>query len=522
MGPIDIPNRFSSTEQSTGTKMNSIPGHPELEKKEIYLLAALLAIVIARTWVTPMFSSLWVDEWATYLIGSEGPARIDALANLYISDQRLIGFAGWLGTQAVGVNEFGLRLYSLLAGTWCLFVIYKLGRRWFGARTALLSVLMFPCLHAVYQQSANARAYMLGLSFFLTLLWSVELWLEHRRWYWMLLGVVSSYFMVYTHLLQAIGLGVAGLRVLWEVRPWTHWWGLLLILLSGLAETAYQLANHPVSNLVHAARPTPIDFMSALFPQPAAGLVVLVLAALLGLRLAAWGEQKHAALPWMQYYVLAAWILPVLGMFLFSRVSGTSVFIPRYYFIAFPGAAWLLGLTLARIEPFRWRAASVILIAASSTLILTGTRSYASANHENWRDAFATIDRLRSSPAEPVLFYSGFLETDFPDWRDTYRPGGICRGGLLFYHFDGNIVGLPYTAKPDRIAELRPQLEEVLASNRRVWLLSRDQSGSTLNWLDAYLAVKGWKARSVGFFDPVRVDIIEPDPAANQPAGPAL
>jgi len=31
-----------------------------------------------------MFSSLWPDEWAAYLVGSEGPARIDTLAKSFI------------------------------------------------------------------------------------------------------------------------------------------------------------------------------------------------------------------------------------------------------------------------------------------------------------------------------------------------------------------------------------------------------------------------------------------------------
>ena len=501
--------------------MTRPPPQRELERSEIFFLAAVLAIVIARAWIMPMFSSLWLDEWANFHIGSEGPARIDALARLYISDQRFIAFAGWLGTQVAGVNEFGLRLYSVLAGGWCLFVIYKLGRRWFGARAALLSVVLFVCLHAVYQQAANARAYMFGLSFFLTLLWSVELWLENRRWYWLLLGAASGYFMVCAHLLQVLGLGLAGLRILWAVRPWTHWWALLLMILPGMAETAYQLVNLPLANLVHAAQPTPIDFLSALFPQPATGLLLLVLAALLGLRFTAWGERDPAEMPRMRYFAAAVWILPVLAMFVFSRLKGTSVFIPRYYFIAFPGAAWLLGLVLARIEPSRWRAVSVFLIAAASTAVLTGTRPYTSANHENWRDAFATIDRLRSSPAEPVMFYSGALETDFPTWQETYKPGGMCLAGMVFYHFDANIVGLPYTARPDRIAELRPRLESILASNRRVWLLSRSPKGSTLDWLDAYLAVRGWEPRSVGSFDPIRVDVFERGPSANQPSGPS-
>lgn len=485
-----------------------------LTRTEIFLVAVLLAAVIVRTWILPGFASLWIDEWAVYLIGSEGPARIDALQRQYIADQRMISLMGWAGMQMVGVNEFGLRLYSLLFGGYCLFAIYQLGRRWFDARTALLSMLLFPCLHAVYQQTANARAYIPALAFFLSLLWCVELWLERRRWFWLLIGAICGYLLVVTHLLQAVGLGLVALRVLWTVRPWKQWLWPLAILLPGFAEAVRQVISKPLTALNYLPMPAPTDFLQALFPQPAAGLLLLVLAAVLGLRLAAWSRPDDTGRsPSMVYYVLAAWLLPPLLIYGLSVASKASTFLPRYYFTAFPAAAWLLGWILARVEPFRWRAASIVLIAAGSIVILAGRHPFPSTNHENWRDALATIRQMRSSPAEPVLLYSGFVESDFPDWRDFYKPGGMCRAGLDFYHFDGNIIGLPYTDRADRIAELRPELDATLASNKRVWLLSRSQHGPIMNWLDSYLAIKGWKARRMGFFDSVRLDTLEPDPA---------
>lgn len=486
---------------------------PKAEKQEIVLVAALLAAVVARTWIAPMFSSLWIDEWSMYLISREGPARISEFAGLYVAEQRLISLMAWLGMQVWGGNEFGLRAYSLLSGGFCLVAIYQLGKRWFDQRTALLSVLLLPCLHAVYQQTANARAYMLALAFFLGLLWSVELWLERRRWYWLLVAALCSFLVVNAHLMQAVGVGLAGLRILWTARPWTRWPWPLAALLPGVAEALRQVIQKPLASLNYLPMPTPVDFLQALFPQPAAGLVLLVLAAVLGLRLGVLAGNKA---PPMLYYVLAAWLLPPILIYSLSLGTKVSVFLPRYYFTAFPAAAWGLGWLLAQVEPFRWRAVAAVLVAAGSAMIVAGTQARPHPNHENWRAAFTAIEQRRGSPAEPVLYYSGFLEADFPEWRESYKPGGMFRAGMEFYRFDGNIIGLPYSPRPERIAELRPRLDAALAGNKRLWLLSRSQQGDMLDWVNDYLTARGWQSRRIGSYESVRVDVIEP---VSKPSG---
>src|SRR5260221_85043 len=104
---------------------------------EKLLLAVLLAVVVIRTWILPMFSSLWLDEWAVYWIGHQGPSQVESLSHQFIADQRLMSLAGWLGMQVFGSNEFGLRFYSLLSGCFSLVAIHQLCRRWFDQRTAL-------------------------------------------------------------------------------------------------------------------------------------------------------------------------------------------------------------------------------------------------------------------------------------------------------------------------------------------------------------------------------------------------
>jgi len=484
-----------------------------LEKQEVLVVAGLLAAVLLRTWVLPMSGSLWIDEWCVFQISSKGPLHINELSKQYVADQRLMSLAGWLTMQLAGTNEFGMRLYSLLCGCFALFAIYRLGRRWLGARAALFSVLFFPCFVAVYQQTANARPYMLALAFFLSVMWSVELWLERKHWIWLLTAGIGSYLLASAHMIQITGLGLVALRVMWTIRPWNRWIWPFAVLLPGFAEAFYQTTTKPLATMQHLPPPPPEMFLNALFPQPAAGLFLLALAALLGLRLGTWGQtggEEPAEAPSMRAYILAAWVLPVLLVYGASVATGVSIFTTRYYFTAFPGAAWVLGSLLARLEPFRWRSMAAAFIALSSTVIVAGLKPIPHPNHENWRDAIATLRQMRSGPAEPVLFYSGFLETDFPNWREYYKPGSMARAGFAFYRFEGNIIGLPYSDLPERIAEVKPELETILASNKRVWLLSRSRNGPMMDWLDAYLSSRGWKARNLGDFESVRLDILEP------------
>jgi len=71
---------------------------------------------------------------------------------------------------------------------------------------------------------------------------------------------------------------------------------------------------------------------------------------------------------------------------------------------------------------------------------------------------------------------------------------------------------LPYTNHPERIAELTPELNATLATHRRIWLLSRSARGPMMDWLDSYLAARGWQAKSMGRFESVRLDLLEPGP----------
>lgn len=496
--------------------MTPPPAKSNVSKGEGLLAGALLAVIIVRTWIMPMFSSLWIDEWVVYTHGRD-LSQIDTVARQYIVDQRWIGYGGWLGMQVAGVNEIGVRLYSVVFGMYCLFAIFRLGRRWFDTRTALYAMLLFPCLQVVYQQVPNARAYTPAMAFFLSLLWCIELWLERRQWHWLLLGALCGYMLSAIHLIQAVGLGLAGLRVLWTVRPWKQWILPFAIFLPGLAEALRQIINRPLLNLAYLPKPAPTDFLEALFPQPATGLVFVALIVILGLRLGRWsassGQDGERSQPLFSYLFLA-FLLPPLLLFVLSTKSAVSTFSPRYYFTAFPAVALLLGWVLSRVEPFRWRATASVFVVASAAIILAGTQLIPSPNHENWRQALVKLRQMREREAEPILYYSGFLEADLPEWRRYYQPGGMMSGGLEFYRFAGNIIGLPYSDNPDRIAELKPELDGVFASNKRVWLLSRSPHGPMMDWLDRYIAAKGWKAHDMGFFESVRLNLLEPGPAS--------
>jgi hypothetical protein len=475
-------------------------------------LALLLAVVLLRSWLQPMFSSLWIDEIVTFWPGAAGWGQLESRLAWLPVDHSMAAAAALLGTTIGGQTEPALRAFSLLAALYCLVLLGRIGARWFGPRVGWMAMLLFPCLQAVYMQVANARPYMLLLAFYLTAVDCLDLWLEHGRRRRLLAAALAVMLMPKAHALGAFGFTSLGLLVVFARWRPQRSIPAALTLIPGVLVTIWIVTSRQMSTTQFLKAPSIAALAPALVPQPVGSLVLAGLAAAWTFwpRLTWVGPTPED--PIRLRWLLASFVLPpVLNLF-YSISSGVSIFMPRYYLVAFPAVALLLAWLIARIEPVVIRLGLLCLTCAGCMLMLTGRSSIPAPNHEDWRGAIQNLAKTRTDPAEPVIYYPGLVEADAANWREGYQPGGLFQSMFTFYPLPGTTFGLPYGQSPRRIAEVTPELEALFQRHQRLWLLLRGNGGPLQPWIDAQISRYGWRRRSLGEFQSITVEELTPPP----------
>ena len=136
-----------------------------------YLLAVITGIAaILRFWQST--ESLWLDETHTAWVVADGFGQIASRARAGNYGPVFFWFP-WLATRIFGLNEFALRLPSLLAGIGLIPVCFLIAREWF--RSPVLGLLAAALVaidpHSLFY-SLDARPYSL-----VQLLSAIHVWL---------------------------------------------------------------------------------------------------------------------------------------------------------------------------------------------------------------------------------------------------------------------------------------------------------------------------------------------------------
>jgi hypothetical protein len=139
-----------------------------------WLLAALFAVNVYRAMtqsVTP--GEAWnYDHFI-------GPSWFDSLSSYDNNNHVLNTLLARISTTGFRLTELSLRLPSLLAGVFYLWVVYRLARRWFGDGPVFLAVVCLLTLNPlVVDAMSEARGYGMALAAWI---WALELMLESKH-----------------------------------------------------------------------------------------------------------------------------------------------------------------------------------------------------------------------------------------------------------------------------------------------------------------------------------------------------
>lgn len=470
-------------------------------------LAALAAVCFVRLWLMPLGSSFWVDEMATVFVvehGADDPSLKVAPQvpqSIYYSVERALVW---------GRSEIGYRLPSVGFMGLALLFVGLLASRLIHADAGWFAIFACFALRGIDYEAANARPYAMGMCVAAAGLYFLVRWFDFGRLWDALLFVILAAMLWRVHLIFWPFYGVFAVYAVLRVKD-RGWWqgatvfGIVGLLLIPVAMRAIELNEHAGQHVV-VEQPTWLNLEHA---------VRTLLVAAAGLGAWIWSrfarERPPFAIPASAVGLIVAWWLwhPV-ALFAFSRITGNSVFVPRYTALSLPGTAMAATLAAAWFLPSRfWKPAALILGACALMLFGQWTELWPPHHNSDWRTAAFVLNELRLPPSTPVICPSPFVEAKPPAWAPDYKMPGFLYAHLLVYppRFR-NLVLFPFATSPEAEDYATALVDGAIPlAGRFVVYGGNGQAHFWRDWFEKRLP--GWTHRSLGPFRDVDVVLFE-------------
>jgi mannosyltransferase len=465
----------------------------------VAVLLGLLLAAILGLWWRPIRSTLWLDEAVTWWIIQDGWAETLRRGSEFSGGNPFYYLLVRAVVDVLGPSELSLRILSVAAMATALVYLMRLAARWFDLRTALYAGLVFACNATIQFEARNARTYALALAFFLTSTFHLARLLEERRRRDILLyGLLASGFF-HTHFIFAAAYFVhIAIVVAHRFREGSLPWRRLsaaagVFLLALLPSLPLFLSVYSRrQSLVVAPRPYAEELVKHLVPQVTSftAIGMLLVGAALGVGVA----RGFPALPRSRACLFLFWIFfPPTLIFTISRLTPTSLFIPRYFSYAIPAIALTVGMVLRRIGGDRFR------VLAASVFVCVALATYSVRRHHihDWKGVAVEVRKAVLEAGRPVdvLLHSGLIEAkDRAWWTDPGKSAYLNAPFSLYPLPEGCTVHpLPWNIDDEGAAGyMQGLLEAMLARERPFLVVTRDSDPGLLGFAKGMLLPRRW------------------------------
>ena len=463
------------------TRAHMLTHHPRVALTGIVLLATALRLFFLG------HKSFWLDEAFSVYLARQPWAEFtrvlterEANSGLYFLLLKL-----WL---PLGDGEFAVRALSVLPSVATLPVLYALGRRLFGVRTALLAAFLLAVNASHIRYAQEARGYSLAV-FFVTLasLQLVRFVQRPSRGDW--LGyVLAGALAVYSHFFAALVLAAHAVSLLWLRRRNVPWKGLSAAALATTALCAPLLAfvaRGDAGQIAWVKEPDVWNVLQVLWVLAGVGaevtvyLVLACVALTAGVR--AWRTHGPSFEAW-RYALPGAWLaLPILLALLVSTTK--PILVDRYLLVCLPAFVLLAAVGLERL-PAGWTGRGAAL-AGVVVLAVCGIVLYHTAfRKEDWRGVTRYLLE-QARPGDALLFYPPYVRRPF----DYYAPKLAASSPMAPGAHAQKIPEVLFPADYSQTVPDTAFVKGLAAGHQRVWLVlshvgatGRDQA--VVRWLD--------------------------------------
>jgi hypothetical protein len=341
--------------------------------------------------------SLWVDELSTWWT-SRTDTLVDLIRNLPGPWPPAHFLVVRVMQHVAGESEFSMRFPSALAGSLAVAAMYTLGRRIYSHREGLLGAALMAVMWMPINYSQELRAYSMLVLF----------------------STLATYFWVV--LIQTIGKTrtvpariVAGYVVTGSLCAYTHYFGVVLIALQGLAAGLYAIRQREIRTVLLVYGLTALAYLPwlpVLWAQYTAPLsspsweqqvnslpdvavnflwftgyvfnksqvVMVVAGGILGLymfqQLANYVRSKSVR-GWLAFLrtpdalLLFWWVGPFVFVYVVSYFFEKSLVVARYFLISLPAAYLLLARAILGLAArLRWRSLGALAGVGAVALLL--------------------------------------------------------------------------------------------------------------------------------------------------------
>jgi uncharacterized membrane protein len=486
------------------------------------ILFLLVVVSAALLWLPPLDSSLWLDEFDTYVTAKDGVfASIERNLLAHPQCSMLYNALIALVIGVFGSSEVALRFPSVLATIVAAMYLFRIGAKLVDRETGLLACVVFVALRDVSFAAVDARSYAFATAacvassyYFLRF---VELPRssdasdrrpEHgavpqsRRRDGIAYAVTAA-LTVHFHyvfglalLAHALMLALLIARRELVVAPRDMGVAVLVFVLAVLPGVAPFLATVSARDAISYAPPHVLANLLGVWARPelAASIVPLLL-----LRIAL-GKNVSFSLPPLDaaaWLLLVAWtVLPPTIVFLVSELTSVQMFLTRYFLCAQAGLALLVAVLLRGFDPPGLRAGAATVFA----LLAIFADSRDTHLLEDWREMSAAL-RAEIGDDTPVLLNAGFVEAGNVDWLTL--PADDDRKQFLlapssYYPMRGVVSVLPYRISDDTRDYMERVLVPSLEGVERFAAVARQRRHPWIRaWFDGRYGAHGYEAREI-------------------------
>lgn len=484
-------------------KLKACPTSPK------WLLWVILALCIGRLWLMPLPSSFWVDEMGTVFVVHHGASDPTLRAAPQVADS-IYYILPALAEKIAGLSEVSYRFFSVLAMAGALLAIAALASRLIGPLAGWIAV--FGCLTSrnFDFQAADARPYALGTLILSVALLELVRWLDSGYWRHGLLFTVCAAMLWWVHL------------IFWPFYLIFLIYGAWRVLNGNIQASRGQIAL--ITGCVVVACVPPLLRAVSLFQSASAHVIVpsptlRELASEVRLGMVVGAFVLGALLSWLFKHqsvasitgdaavlILAWWLLDPLILFGISSLSGNSLFVPRYLFLALPGAV-LAACVPALVIPVRFRMpmAAVLGLAA---LLFSGHWSELWPAHQasDWRAASRRLVDWTAGEPVPVICPSPFIEARPPVWAPDYPLSGFLYSHLTVYPMAGRVYPFPFEFPSEAVSFARRLVTGVLPQAGRFAVYGQESQVNHWNsWFAAQPELRAWDSRILGLYGDVEL-----------------